>query len=111
MYIEVTNKLFKFKDSTKMIEKDKKILYELRDYLIDNVGELRTKGVSSWKLEFDPEKYFSKYTELERRVIIESMLPKDGIGRCIESYEMLKIIYGESYVRDNINSFERNGEK
>lgn len=107
MYLEVSNKLFQFNDSSKMINKDKRVLNDLRDYLMKKVEDLRIKGISEWNTETDPEKYFSKLTELNRRVLIESIIPKDGIGRCIESYEMLKIIYGESYVINNINSFER----
>ncbi len=111
MYLEVSNKLFNFNDSTKLINKDKKKLDELRDYLMNKVADFRIKGIPYYKKEIDPEKYFSKYSLLERKVIMASIIPKDGIGRCIESYEMLKIIYGEEYVKDNINAFEKATKK
>lgn len=107
MYLEVSNKLFQFKDSSKMINKDKNVLNELKDYLMKKIENLRIRGISEWKKEIDPERYFAKLPKLNRRVIIESIIPKDGIGRCIESSEMLKIIYGEAYVVNNISSFER----
>lgn len=106
MYLEVSNKLFKFNDSSKKIIKDKKTLNELRDYLMEKVSNFRIKGITYWKSDITPEDYFSKYAEYDRKVIIESILPKDGIGRCIESYEIFKIIYGDSYVKENINEFE-----
>lgn len=107
MYLEISNKLFNFEDSDKMINKDKKELYELKEYLIKKVEELKTKAVFEWNNEESLERSLSRLTELNRKVIKESLIPKDGIGRCIESYEMLKIIYGEAYVINSITLFER----
>ncbi len=110
MYMEVSNKIFNFEGSKNALNKDKKALDEVKEHLMKNIENIKILGMSYYEKEIDIENLLSKYTNIEKEVIFSSIIPSDGIGRCIESFEMLKIIYGLEYVRNNIIAFENKKE-
>lgn len=107
LYNETSNKIFNMEDSKIAIEKDKNNLNKIKEFLTNNLEKIRLKGMDHWKTEKSPDIVFSKLSDLEKKILFECIIPKDGIGREIRSPEMFKLIYGEERVTEIISEHER----
>ncbi|MDD3995396.1 MAG: hypothetical protein PHC42_01670, partial [Bacilli bacterium] len=76
----------------------------IKEYLIDKIDELKTKGKEYWKKDVTPKIYFSNMEKIDTDIIYNGIIPENGIGREIGSEEMLKSIYGVNHVREFIVS-------
>ncbi len=107
VYCETANKQFDLKDSKIQIDKDKAELKKIEEFVLPIMDSIRLKGIDYWKEEKTPDIYFSKHSDIERKILFDCIVPRDGVGREINSPEMLKMIYGEERVIEIVRSQEK----